>query len=80
MVIKKLVAMATVLMLMNVRDAVVSLSQQDTDRDANISRQKNNRADLSSLTAAMERRTRKQCVVMKKIIELRLLKLNIVEI
>ncbi|KAF3856102.1 hypothetical protein F7725_016825 [Dissostichus mawsoni] len=59
MVIKKLVAMVTVLML-NVRDAVVSLSQQDTDRDANISRQKNNRADLSSLTPAMERRTRKQ--------------------
>ncbi|KAJ4926727.1 hypothetical protein JOQ06_014474 [Pogonophryne albipinna] len=57
MVINKLVAMVTML---NVRDAVVSLSQQDTDRDANISRQKNNRADLSSLTAAMERRTRKQ--------------------
>lgn len=66
--------------MLNVRDAVVSLSQQDTDRDANISRQKNNRADLSSLTAAMERRTRKQCVVLKKIIKLQLLKLNIMEI
>lgn len=43
MVNKKLVAMVTVLLL-SMRDAVVSLSKQDKDRHINISRQKNSQA------------------------------------
>lgn len=54
MVIKKLVAMVTVLML-SVRDAAVSLSMQDTDRATNISRQQNHQGELRLIWLQQQR-------------------------
>ena len=54
MVNVELVAMVTALML-SMRDAVVSLSYQDTGRAINISRQKNNQAKLSLFSLQQQR-------------------------